>query len=110
MKILLVLIVLVTLGACSHKKMCSDSSSCHKEDSCKKSEVKPVVCYDGYCPMGLTKKLKVKGDPRYNLEYKGKHYIFSSAEARDTFMSKIDHHLQKAHTHWEMLEGTDRLR
>lgn len=104
MKILLVLLLLVTFGSCAHKKNCSDNSSCQK------AEVKPAVCYDGYCPMGLSKKLKVKGDHRYYLEYKGKHYIFSSAEARDTFMSKIDHHIKKADTYWEMMEGSDRLR
>jgi hypothetical protein len=110
MKILLALLMVVTFSACAHKKMCSDSSSCQKQESCKKTVVKPEVCYNGYCPMGLTKKLKVKGDHRYNLEYKGKHYIFSSPEARDSFMSKIDHHIKKADTHWEMIEGSDRLR
>lgn len=111
MKALIILVLLVTISACSHKKMCHENSSCHKQDSCKKPEVKSAVTYDGHCPMGLTKKQKVKGDHQYKIEYKGKQYIFSSAEARDSFMSKIDEHIKKADAHWEeSMDAVDRVR
>lgn len=111
MKTLIVLVLLVTIGACSHRNNCHESSSCHKTGSCTKQDAKSVVTYDGHCPMGLTKKQKVKGDHQYKVEYKGKLYIFSSADARDTFMSKIDEHIKKADAHWEeSMDAADRVR
>ncbi len=109
MRFLLSLCLLLNFAACSHKKMCADKSSCAKTESCSKT-VKPALAYDGHCPMGLTNKAKVKGDHQYKLEYKGKHYVFSSTEARDSFMSKIDDHIKKADAQWESLEAVDRIK
>jgi hypothetical protein len=87
MKVFHILLLLLAMGACSHKKMCHEGSSCHKQESYKKPEQKALVSYDGHCPMGLTKKQKVKAHHQYKVEYKGKHYVYSLPEARDTFMS-----------------------
>ena len=110
MKIILILFLLISLTACAHKKNCQDKSSCGNQESYSKSEVKPTVSYGGHCPMGLTQKMKIQGNHQYRIDYKGKHYIFSSPEARDVFMSKIDHHIKKADAHWETIESADRIR
>ena len=110
MKVILCLFLFISLSACAHKKNCHDMSSCGKQESCSKPEVKPTVSYGGHCPMGLAKKMKIQGNHEYRIDYKGKHYIFSSPEARDVFMSKIDHHINKADAHWETIESADRIK
>ena len=109
MKIILSLFLLVTLGACAHKKKCSDKASCAKEESCNKSEAKEAVAYGGLCANGLCKKLEVKGDEKFKVDYKGKCYLFSSAEARDNFLAKIEENIKKADAHWEKVSA-DRVR
>ncbi|MBA2405413.1 MAG: YHS domain-containing protein [Bdellovibrionales bacterium] len=104
MKILMGLLMLVSIGACSHKKNCGDKSSCHK------SEVKQQeAAYGGNCAMGLCHKKVVKGDSKHNVEYKGKVYHFSSAEAKDNFLAKIDENIKEADKQWAQL-GADRVR
>lgn len=110
MKVILGLFLFISLTACAHKKNCYDKSSCGKQESCSKPEVKPTASYAGHCPMGLTQKKKIQGNHQYSVDYKGKHYIFSSPEARDVFMSKIDVHIKKADAHWETIESADRIR
>ena len=110
MRILLCLLVSMAFSSCAHQKKCDESSPCQKEGSYKKAETETTFAYDGHCPMGLTKKLKVKGNPKYRVEYKGKNYLFSSPEARDSFLSKIDHHIKKADNHWESGDAVDRVR
>jgi YHS domain-containing protein len=88
--------MLLGLGACAHKNNCSDKSAYSK-----KTEVKENVAFDGHCPMGLCLKQVVKGEKQHRVEYKGKIYYFSSAEAKDKFLAKIDDNIEKANTHWD---------
>jgi len=103
MKILVSLFLLISLGACAHKKHCEDKASCQK------TEVKEKVAFDGNCPMGLCHKKLVKGDSKHKVEYKGQSYYFSTAEAKDTFMAKIDENIKTANKQWETL-GADRVK
>ena len=96
MKTLLCLVMLFGFGACAHKKSCSDKSSCTK-----KTEVKEDVAFAGHCPMGLCLKKVVKGEKEHRVEYKGKVYYFSSAEAKDKFLTKIDDNIKKANAQWD---------
>jgi YHS domain-containing protein len=101
MKVLLCLIVLLAIGGCaSHEKPVDVSTA-------GTSESKTEVAFDGHCGMSLCQKKIVKGDPKYAIQYKGKTYHFSSAEARDQFMSKIDTHIEMANNHWTAM-GADR--
>ena len=59
--------------------------------------------------MGMCEKKKVLGNDQYKVDYKGKCYFFSSAEARDRFLSKIEQNIQKADAQWEMI-GQGRIR
>lgn len=96
MKILVSLFLLLSFGACAHKKHCADKTSCQKTEA-----VKEKVAFDGHCAMGLCNKKLVKGDSQYKLEYKGVVYYFSSAQARDTFVAKVDENIKAANGHWE---------
>ena len=104
MKFLVCLLMLISFGACAHKKNCGDKDSCSK-----KEVVQEQAAFDGHCPMGLCNKKMVKGDSQYNLNYKGEVYHFSSAEARDTFAAKIDENIKAANRSWETL-GADRVK
>lgn len=68
-----------------------------------------AVSYGGLCANGLCKKKEVKGDPKYMVDYKGRCYIFSSAEAKDNFLSAIDENIKKADAHWMQI-GAERVR
>lgn len=107
MRIFLSLIVLLTLTscACSHK----NKQASTEEGYCTKSDSKVAVAYGGLCANGLCKKKEVKGDPQYMVDYKGRCYIFSSAEAKDNFLSAIDANIKKADAHWEQI-GAERVR
>lgn len=94
MKLLLCLVLLFGFSACAHKK------SCDKPACSKKAEVKEDVAFDGNCPMGLCMKKVVKGEKQHRVEYKGKIYYFSTAEAKDQFLSNIDDNIKKANTQW----------
>lgn len=111
MKILLSLFLLVTLSACAHKKKCcANKESCNKPKTTEVQKVEEVrAAFDGYCPMGLCLKKKVKGDSQYKVDYKGQVYFFSSAEARDKFVSKMDANIKKANQEWTKV-GSDKLR
>jgi YHS domain-containing protein len=109
MRILFALFVLITLSACSHRQSCNGKTSCTKDESCSKVEAKQAVAYDGHCAMGMCEKKKVLGSGQYKVDYKGKCYFFSSAEARDRFISKIEQNIQKSDAQWEMI-GQGRAR
>jgi YHS domain-containing protein len=65
--------------------------------------------YNGQCAMGMCLKKNVVGTEKYSVDYKGKHYIFSSEEARDKFLSNIDANIKRANKQWEM-SSADRKR
>lgn len=112
MKVLVVsLVLLVTLSACAHKKKnCADKESCNKPKTAEVQNIEAVkAAFDGHCPMGLCLKKKVKGDNQYKVDYKGQVYLFSSAEARDKFLSKIDSNIKKANQEWAKFSA-DKLR
>jgi YHS domain-containing protein len=105
MKVLVCLLMFISFGACSHKKHCGDKASCQKTEAVKVQQ----AAFDGNCAMGLCHKKLVKGDSKYQLEYKGQLYYFSSAEAKDKFLTKIDENIKDANRSWETL-GADRVR
>ena len=107
MRIIFALFALIILSACSHRQSSDAKTSCTKD--CSKVEVKQAVAYDGHCAMGMCEKKKVVGTAQYKVDYKGKCYFFSSAEARDSFLAKIEQNIQKADAHWEMI-GQGRIR
>jgi YHS domain-containing protein len=97
MKLIVSTLLLLTLGACAsyHQKPNEAAQAAPVA-----AEVKNPAAYNGHCPMGLCLKKMVKGDEKYDVEYKGKRYIFSSPEARDKFVSNIDANIKKANNHW----------
>lgn len=95
MKLLMCLVLMLGFSGCAHKKQYD------KSDSSKKTVVNEDVAFDGHCPMGLCLKKIVKGDKQHRVEYKGKVYYFSSAEAKDKFLSKVDDNIKKANAHWD---------
>ena len=103
MKILVLTALVLTLGACASQR----------EESKPAEQAAAVVtpaAYEGHCPMGLCLKKSVKGDERYSVDYKGQHYIFSSPEARDNFISRIDNNIKKANKEWAANTSADRVR
>ncbi|MBY0515954.1 MAG: hypothetical protein K2P81_03525 [Bacteriovoracaceae bacterium] len=96
----LLIVALLFIAACSHHKKCE---SCDLKKAVTESK---AVEFDGHCANGLClKKMKVKCDPTITAAYKGKHYCFSSEEARDTFMKDIDNNVKKAHESWASIIG-----
>jgi YHS domain-containing protein len=103
MKLLLCLALMFGFSACAHKK------SCDKPACSKKTEVKEDVAFGGHCPMGLCLKKVVKGEKQHRVEYKGKIYYFSTAEAKDKFLANIDNNIKKANAEWDN-QGMGRIR
>lgn len=68
--------------------------------------IKPA--FGGHCAMGLCAKKKVMGDEKYSVEYKGERYLFSSAEARDKFLSNIDKNIELARNEFKSLGQGDK--
>jgi YHS domain-containing protein len=57
----------------------------------KKEEPAVQYEYGGTCAAAMkANKPEIKGDPAYSLEHKGRHFCFSSPEARDSFKKNID--------------------
>ncbi len=96
MKSFVMLVFLLTLGACASHQQNGQTV----EAAPVVVPVKKEAAYNGNCPMGLCLKKMVKGDDKYELEYKGNRYIFSSSEARDKFVSNIEANIKKADAHW----------
>lgn len=98
MKLVLLCLLLLTIGACASKQApeAAPATTAQVEQAAVKSE----AAYGGHCGMGLCLKKNVKGDEKFSVDYKGKHYIFSTAEARDNFVSKIDANIKKADAEW----------
>lgn len=97
MKILSGLLLLVTLTGCATEQQNIQK----KADKAEASEsTSTTAAYGGKCAMSLCHKKDVQGDPRYNVEYKGQKYLFSSEEARDKFLLDIEGNIKKADQHW----------
>lgn len=56
--------------------------------------------YGGNCAMGMCKKKVVPGKLKYKVDYRGNRYVFSSEEARDTFLSDLDKNIATANAEW----------
>lgn len=102
MKLIVCTLLLLTLGACaSYQDKANETAQAAPAAEVKQAE----AAYNGHCPMGLCLKKMVKGDEKYDVEYKGKRYIFSSPEARDKFLSNIDKNIKAADQHWAKNAG-----
>lgn len=100
MKTFMCLVLLLTFAACASKEQKPVASPVVTET--EKIDKKNVA-YGGNCGMGLCLKKRVKGDTKYGVDYKGKTYLFSSAEARDKFVSNMDRNIELANKHWSAL-------
>ena len=107
MKFVVFSLLLLTFGACASKQ--AEVSPAATTAQVEQAAVKSEAAYGGNCGMGLCLKKKVKGDEKFSVDYKGKHYIFSSAEARDNFVSKIDANIKKADAEWARNSGADKM-
>jgi YHS domain-containing protein len=103
MKTYLMLALLLVLGACSHGgKSGGHHGKDHKCNCSKAEKPKPIAYeFDNNCAMGLCRKeAKVPCDPTITAAFNGKHYCFSSEEARATFMKDAEANAKKAHEVW----------
>jgi YHS domain-containing protein len=91
--------MLVIFSSCASNRKPEDAVTA--KEAAKEEAVAQKAEYDGNCPMGLCLRKKVKGNEKYNLDYKGKHYVFSSQEAKDKFITKLDENIKKADLEWE---------
>lgn len=86
-------LVVLSFTGCAHKV----------HEAQVKKETKAME-FDGNCGMSLClKKTKVKCDPEITLEYKGKNYCFSGADARDKFVENIDANIRSANDQWMIM-------
>lgn len=93
MKIFVLCLCLLTLGACANQRGVDTKKA-------QTAAVESEAEYGGKCAMSMCKKSDKAGDERYSVDYRGKHYIFSSPEARDNFVSEIDSNIKKADEQW----------
>lgn len=99
MKLVLGFLLIFTFAACTSHHPGSEA-----EKEAKIAAIKPA--YEGHCAMGLCRKKRVPGEANYSVMYKGNKYLFSSEEARDTFLSDIDKNIKNANREWEAAKGT----
>lgn len=99
MKLVLSLFMIFSFAACTSHHPGSEA-----DKEAKVAAIKPA--YEGHCAMGLCRKVRVPGQAKYSVMYKGNKYLFSSEEARDTFLSDIDKNIERANKEWELAKGT----
>jgi YHS domain-containing protein len=99
MKLILCLLMIFSFGACTSHHPGSEA-----EKEAKAAAVKPA--YEGHCAMGVCRKVRVPGQAKYSVMYRGNKYLFSTEDARDDFLSDIDKNIKKANREWEMAKGT----
>jgi YHS domain-containing protein len=106
MKHLISASLLVLISACANYRTTSNTPSSNSEPVPVPvpmiTENAAPAAYEGNCAMGMCLKKKVKGDERYSVDYKGKHYVFSSPQARDKFLANIDRNINLANRQWEV--------
>lgn len=79
------------------------SCASHHPGSAAEKEAKLAAlepAYGGNCAMGMCKKKTVPGKLKYKVDYRGNRYLFSSEEARDTFLADLDRNIDRANTEW----------
>lgn len=102
MKFILSLVLLSTLA------VAQAATAPEKNSSEKKAAEVQEAEFGGHCPMGLCLKKRVKGDEKFPLDYKGKHYVFSSEEARNNFKKDIDKNIQTANSEWSGMGAAEK--
>ena len=103
MKIFLSLVILLSIGGCANRE-----DKTVQPTTANATAEKSEVAFGGHCAMGLCLKKKVKGDPKYSVDYKGKTYLFSSEEAKQNFLKDVDGNIAKANKQFTAL-GADRV-
>ncbi len=102
MKLILTLAILFTMAQAFAVTAPEENSSEKKAAQVTTAE------YGGHCPMGLCLKKRVKGDEKFPLDYKGKHYIFSSEQARENFKKDIDKNIELANSQWSGMGAAEK--
>ncbi len=102
MKLILSLALLFTVSLAFAATAPEKNSSENKAAEVKEAE------YGGHCPMGLCLKKRVKGDEKFSLDYKGKHYIFSSEESRANFKKDMDKNIETANSQWSGMGASEK--
>ena len=98
MKLVLGLLMIFSFAACTSHHPGSEA-----EKEAKVAAIKPA--YEGHCAMGVCRKVRVPGQAKYSVMYKGNKYLFSSEKAMDDFLSDIDANIERANKEWELVKG-----